>query len=188
MSFSPALSRLPSHTRTIKYQSFEREDGLWDIEASLYDEKAFQFSDRVRGLLQPGDAIHDIATRVTINRQMEVLNIEVDFASVPFSFCNGGADGTALLIGTKLNKGWRVALNESLGRTHGCTHLKELLFGVATAAFQTFATNRVQKPREDDKQTVRPFYMDSCHSWAEDSPVVEKYFPQFFKMSEKLNK
>ncbi|MGO3746690.1 MAG: DUF2889 domain-containing protein, partial [Alcaligenes aquatilis] len=39
----PSIAREPMHTRTITVQSFAREDGLWDLEASLLDVKSYDF-------------------------------------------------------------------------------------------------------------------------------------------------
>ena len=36
--------------------------------------------------------------------------------------------------------GWRRAVNEAVGGTKGCTHLKELLMPAATVAFQTLSS------------------------------------------------
>jgi len=35
MPLSTAVERKHLHTRTIRYDAFERDDGLWDIEAHL---------------------------------------------------------------------------------------------------------------------------------------------------------
>jgi hypothetical protein len=36
-----------------------------------------------------------------------------------------------------MGPGWRQAIDRTIGGVQGCTHLRELLFNMATAAFQT---------------------------------------------------
>ena len=38
---APPVARTPMHTRRLEYQAYERDDGLWDIEARLIDVKPF---------------------------------------------------------------------------------------------------------------------------------------------------
>src|SRR5690606_22654145 len=40
------------------------------------------------------------------------------------------------LIGLTMGPGWRKAIEGAIGGTGGCTHLRELVFNAATAAFQ----------------------------------------------------
>ena len=35
----PAQARVLSHTRAVTYHGYQRDDGLWDIEAHLRDSK-----------------------------------------------------------------------------------------------------------------------------------------------------
>jgi hypothetical protein len=67
-----------------------------------------------------------------------------------------------------------------LGNDKGCTHLRELLFNMATAAFQsvtgTFATQNADKP---------PPHLGRCMTWGFNSPLVERLHPMFFQWPEK---
>ena len=54
----PTVARKPMHNRSIQVHSFEREDGLWDIEAELIDTKSYDFK-RNDGEIRPaGFAFH----------------------------------------------------------------------------------------------------------------------------------
>ncbi|SLN64582.1 DUF2889 domain-containing protein [Oceanibacterium hippocampi] len=181
MSLSEPVSRRPSHQRTIVYRSFEREDGLWDIEGELRDEKASPFQDRERGLMAPGEPVHNMLARVTIDKEMKIHEVEIGMDAVPFAFCGAAGAGAQGLIGARLGRDWRRTLQLNLGGTRGCTHLKEMLFGIATVAFQTFPV-QWDAPQTGDGEPApkKPFFLDGCHSWALDSPVVKRHFPQYY--------
>ncbi|MCA8903234.1 MAG: DUF2889 domain-containing protein, partial [Hyphomonas sp.] len=161
-----------------------REDGLWDIDATVQDSKFYDYFDLERGKLPAGAFVHNISTRVTIDNEMNVREIAYHMEDIPYSFCHGGGENLPKLVGANLAKGWRHALNENLGRTAGCTHLKEMLFGVATVAFQTLSAWRESRTGAESLSTgditETPFYMGGCHSMAFDSPVVEKFYPLFY--------
>lgn len=134
-------------------------------------------------MLETGDPIHAINARVSINQDLEVLAIETDLEAMPFSYCQLAALNTDKLAGKRLNKGWRHSVREALGATNGCTHLAELLPLAATIAFQTQAISSYDPGRlaggQDAQRTQPPFFFGACHTWAPDSPVARKYFPQF---------
>lgn len=171
-------------------ESFECDDGTVDLELRLTDEKRFEYTDRERGRRAPGDPVHGIAARVTIDRDFEVLAIETDLEFMPFSYCQGGAANTGKLVGTRLDKGWRRSVREAMGATHGCTHLAELLCLAPTVAFQTHAIRRADADRAiraaDASQTEPPFFIGGCYSWAPDSPITAKYFPKFAESGSNL--
>lgn len=176
-------SRVSSHLREVAVESFECEDDTIELELRLVDQKRFGFVDRERGAREPGDPVHGINVRICINRNLEVLNIETDLEFMPFSYCQGGATNASKLIGKSLDRGWRRSVREALGTTHGCTHLAELLCLAPTVAFQTTAISLATAGRaigaDDAGQTEPPFFIGGCYSWAPNSPVTEKYFPQF---------
>jgi len=183
MLSQPVASRTANHARRVSFQSFDRDDGLVDIEGRIVDTKNYPYFDRERGMLAPGDPVHDISVRVTINDQLVVRSVEVSMDAVPFTFCGGGADGAQALVGASIAEGWRRRLSECLGRTAGCTHLRELLLALGTVAFQTVSASRDQSLREqgqgDSDRTDNPFFLNGCYSWSQDSPVVARYFPQY---------
>lgn len=53
-SLSVPVPRRLIHTREIRTRGFLRDDGLWDVEGELMDEKSYTYADRERGLL-PAD-------------------------------------------------------------------------------------------------------------------------------------
>ena len=67
-------------------------------------------------------------------------------------------------------------MQQVVGGKQGCTHLTELLKSIATTAYQTLSYERMQK---QDTQ-ARPRYLDTCMSYAADSPVVQREWPAFY--------
>src|SRR3546814_4416445 len=54
----PDIAREPLHTRSIRVESFAREDGQWDLEAELIDVKAYDFPERSGAVHRAGDPVH----------------------------------------------------------------------------------------------------------------------------------
>lgn len=164
-------------------ESYECDDGTVDIELQLVDQKSFGFIDRERGPRDPGDPVHSINVRVSIDRNLEVLNIETDLDDMPFAYCQDAAANVPNLHGKRLDRGWRRSVREVLGATRGCTHLAELLGLAPTVAFQTQAIQRSKSGsaigKDDATHQEPPFFIGGCYSWAADSPVTTTYFPQF---------
>lgn len=182
MPLPPPAPRTPAHTRRIEYRGYHRDDGHWDIEGHLRDTKAYPQRMREQ-LLQPGEAVHDMEVRVTIDDAMTIVDIHAAMRSAPFDVCPQAEVPVRQLIGATLGRGWRRALDEAIGSTRGCTHLRELLFGTATAAFQTLGAYRdhlrQQRGEPEPVSATPPFYMGGCMSWDFDGPVVARVAPQF---------
>jgi hypothetical protein len=169
------------HTRTIRCEGFEREDGCWDIEARIVDTKAYAYDEPFRGRREVGEPVHDMAVRLTLDAEMVVRDIEVDMPSTPYAACQGAAPEFKSLIGRRVGLGWRAAVNEAVGGTRGCTHVRELLFPMATVAFQTMVGwgEDDAKQQPDGSAPQRPYFLDGCKAWASDGDVVVQLYPQF---------
>lgn len=184
-------ARRPVHTRRIVFEAFVRDDGLWDIDCSLHDSKAMEISMRERGVLQPGDPVHLLRVRLTIDDNFTIHDVQTGVGAVPFAECHIAADAPMRkLIGLTMGPGWRKAIDGAIGGVAGCTHLRELVFNAATAAFQTVphyrelernkATGSGPNPpgATGDKP---PFYMGQCMTWSFQGPVVQRIAPQFYR-------
>jgi hypothetical protein len=188
MSDLPApVARRPIHTRQVRFEGFLREDGLWDIDCELADTKADAIHMRERGLLPAGEPVHLLRVRLTVDDDFTIRAVQTATAKVPFRECHQAGDAPMQkLVGLKMGPGWRKALNEAIGGVAGCTHLRELVFNAATAAFQMIPHYRSTQGYtiRDDLQVTQPgqppFYMGQCMSWAFDGPVVQRVAPQFF--------
>ena len=192
MPLSPPVGRQHLHTRRVTCQGFFRDDGLIDIEGRITDEKTYEHSNEWRGPLQPGDFVHDMSIRLTLDHRFVIVDVEAVTDKSPYSMCGNITPNFKRLIGLRIGGGFHRAVRERLGGTEGCTHIVELLGPVATTAFQTAGSRkardladahraRIGKPRTDSgKPKTRPYMLDSCHTWASDSEVTKRWVPDFY--------
>jgi DUF2889 family protein len=178
MPLSKHAPRKHLHTRTIKCGGFERDDGLFDIEAQIIDQKPYAWDDPFQGHRPAGSHMHDMEVRLTLDRTMTVRAIEVTTNHGPYDVCPTVAPAYQSLVGTKVGAGWRKAVAEAAGRTKGCTHISELLMPMATVAFQTMGEWRAKPGETTDK---KPSFIDGCKAWASDGPVVKRLFPLHYR-------
>ena len=123
------------HTRTIHCEGFRRDDGLWDIEARIVDMKTFAYHEPIRGDRKAGDRVHDMIVRLTITDDLEVRDVQVAMPATPYPTCQQAMPAYQGLIGKRIGQGWRRAVLECVGGTKCCTHVRELLFPMATATY-----------------------------------------------------
>lgn len=187
-NLSPPSPRRHINTRRIECEGYRRDDGLLDIEARLVDKKARAYREDVRGIRQPNEPVHEMQLRLTVNKAMVVLGIEIQSVSAPFPTCLRPAPDVGKLVGKSLAKGWRRAVEEALGGVKGCTHVRELLRCAATSAFQTFYSwpevgQPVARPSGSGGQKDRSRFIDSCMGWAADGEIVATFYPQLHRKS-----
>lgn len=175
------------HTRTIHCEGFIRDDGLWDIEARMVDTKAYVFKETSRGIREPDDTVHDMAVRLTMDETLTVTAVAVSMASTPYASCIDASARFDGLVGLQVGPGWRAGVNKCVGGTLGCTHVRELLFPMATVAFQSVfgwpeANPPLDKPGVPERALapdVKPAFINGCYAWAADGLVVAELYPQF---------
>ena len=180
MPLSAPVPRKTSHIRRVTYQGYEREDGLWDMEAELHDSKAHDMpSFRHQGVRLAGDPIHHMWLRVTIDRQLVVHAIEAAMDAHPLQDCPQARPALQGMVGACMARGWRQAIAQHMGGVASCTHLRELLFNMATAAFQTLPAAF----GGGDPDTP-PRHLGQCTGWDFEGTGVTEYFPQFYGRGE----
>jgi hypothetical protein len=171
------------HRRSVECVGYLRNDGLWEVEARLVDTKPFVQRDHYRGLLQPGEPVHDIALRLAVDDRMTIIEAETTMRATPYPTCIEVEPILQRLIGERIGKGWRELVRQKIGRLETCTHLAELLGPAVTALFQTMSYGKTPEHRDslDNQRSAgeRPFFIGGCHSWRTDGPIVAEMFPQF---------
>ena len=194
MPLSPPIGRQHLHTRRVTCQGFFREDGLWDIEGRITDEKSYEHANEWRGPIKPGDLVHDMSIRLTLDNKFTIVDVEAVTDKSPYRICGDVAPDFKKLIGLRIGGGFHREVRARLGGVHGCTHIVELLGPVATTAFQTISSGKARElerahraksdpaPREDapSKPGRKPYVIDTCHAWAADGPVVRRWAPDFY--------
>jgi len=195
MPLSHPVDRELQHLRDIALKGYHRADGLFDIEAHLVDTKTYGFPSDYRGQLNAGEPLHGMWVRMTIDSEMNVISCEAASDFTPYSVCPGAAPAFAGLAGLKIGPGFNRAVNERVGGTKGCTHLREVLAQMATVAFQTLYPIRARlarEAREAQKASgadvageppttpgARPALLGTCHAYALNSPVVKRRWPEW---------
>jgi hypothetical protein len=138
-----------------------------------------------RGHLPAGGAIHHMRLRVTVDDTLTIRAIQTAMDAAPFAYCQNAADPVQKLVGAKLGPGWRKAIEAAIGGVAGCTHLRELLFNLATAAFQTvpieLSRQREARGEQRDPDAPAPYYLGKCMSWDREGPVVQRVMPMYYR-------
>tara|TARA_R100000687_G_scaffold83141_1_gene84870 strand:- start:2405 stop:3022 length:618 start_codon:yes stop_codon:yes gene_type:complete len=188
----PGCERRQYHTRDIQVKGFFRADGLWDIEGHMRDTKTYPFENAHRGTIEPGDAVHDMLLRITIDDQMVIHGAEAVTVAGPYTLCGDIAPDYERLIGLRIGAGFHREVKKRLGGRAGCTHLSELLYPMATVCYQTVYASRDAARRDfglpadppssqDDK---RPGHIDACNAMRADGPLIKEIWPQYYEGEE----
>lgn len=164
------------HTRRVEYRGYEREDGLWDIEGEMIDTKPHAFEIEGERRWDPEEPIHHMHIRVTLDDRMVIRAIAVAMEAFPHQPCPQAQAPMQRMVGETVGRGWRQTIERHLGGIQGCTHLRELLFNLATAAFQSRSASFA--PAVEGQP---PLHLGQCLAWDFNGPVVEKVYPLFFR-------
>jgi len=180
----PENKRRLMHRRSVECLGYLRDDGLWEVEARLVDTKPFVQHDRRRGVMQPGDPVHDIRLRLAVDDTLTIQETGTTMQAIPYLSCVDVEGVLHRLVGERIGKGWREAVRRKIGRLETCTHLAELLGPAVTTLFQTVSSNKGDPEdrawsERAHEMTKPPFFVGGCYSWRRDGPVVAEMFPQF---------
>lgn len=177
MPLTKPAPREALHARRIEARGFRRADGLFDIEAHLTDAKTYAFPNADRGRIEPGEPVHDMWIRLTVDDELVVRGAEAAMDANPYRVCPEITPAYARLVGEKIGPGWTRTVRRLLGGTEGCRHLSEMLAIVATAAFQTVVPLRERLKGDPE---LKPPHIDTCHALASGGEVVKKHYPKFY--------
>lgn len=183
MALSAPAPRRARHTRTIVCDGFQRDDGLWDIEARIIDTKAYRYREPERDLIESGGHVHNMAVRLTVDATYVVRAVEIEMAAHPYASCLGAPPAYQGLVGKSIGPGWRKTVQAHVGGVLGCTHVRELLFPMATVAFQTITgwpedDGSGKAPLVADEPTA---FLNGCKAWDQSGAMVAKLYPKWSK-------
>ena len=178
MPLPPPSARKLIHTRQIACRGYHRDDGLWDIEGSLIDTRTEAMETFGRGKIEPGEHLHEMWLRMTVDSELKVMALEAKTVHAPYPACPYFPDRFRKLVGEHIEPGWTAKVRLLLGGRWGCTHLVELLGPLATTAVQTVYAWRGEIDEHlEDSVAPPPDFINSCHSLAADSEVVRRLWP-----------
>jgi hypothetical protein len=181
MPLPPAApQRQLKHRRQIDVQVFSREDGLWEVDATLVDTKT-RDATMADGLRSAGTPIHDMLLRLVVNRQLDIVAAGSQTSWMPYpGICDDHGDAYAQLVGLNLLQNFRQRLRERLGGTLGCTHITELAQVLPTAVVQGFA-GEVIDTRGTHEGASQPFQIDRCHALRSSGEAVREHYPRWYR-------
>ncbi len=185
------------HTRAIEINGYRRADGRYDIEAHLTDCKSFGQTNYDRGFIEPGEPIHDMWLRLTLDEQMHIEAVEAVSDKTPYVMCPTAAPNFSRLVGMQIKAGFLRDANRMVGGTIGCTHLRELLQQMATTAFQTINPARARRELQAEGGADRPGsdaldtritekwgggnkILNTCLAYDERGPLVKRRWPHLY--------
>ena len=165
------------HQRRVNLDGFKRSDGLWEIEARVLDTKDQDYP-LSSGVRKPGEAVHDMSVRVTIDGKMNILDAVVCVDAAPYmGYCDALLPDYSRIVGLNLFQGFLKAVKELYGNTRGCAHVSELLMFLPTAALQTFASEVL----DNDDSGHKPYQLDRCHALVSTSETVRRFYPRWYR-------
>jgi hypothetical protein len=197
MPLSQPMERERLHTRSIEINGYRRSDGLYDIEAHLTDRKSFGQTNYDRGYIEPGEPVHDMWLRLTLDEQMHIAAVEAVSDKTPYVLCPTAAPNFTRLVGMCIKAGFLREANHAVGGTVGCIHLRELLQQMATTAYQTINPAKVRREmlaegvsdsRGSDALDTRITeiwgsgnkILNTCLAYDEKGPLVKRRWPHLY--------
>ncbi|OGA58407.1 MAG: hypothetical protein A2710_23470 [Burkholderiales bacterium RIFCSPHIGHO2_01_FULL_64_960] len=175
----PAASRRLLHLRRITCEAFEREDGLLDIEALLIDTKPTAEPLVTGRVVEPGEAIHRMRVRLTVDRERRIVAAGAYSEERPYPECEGAEEGYRKLVGLRIEPGFTRQVKQLFRGEAGCTHISELIPPMATTLFQVLWADA--DFANSDPAASSP--VGACHGLRRDGHVVRTYFPALGKES-----
>jgi hypothetical protein len=171
MPLPAAAPRAPIHNRTIVCDGYRREDGLWDIEGRLVDTKSYPFANTWRTEVQPGEPLHEMLVRLTVDNDFTVVAVETASEHTPHRDCGHILPNFQRIVGLRIGPGWSRRIKELTGGVQGCAHHVELINLLATVAFQTIGPLLARERKKSGSTgpvDAKPFLVNSCHIWRAD--------------------
>ena len=156
----------------------------------MTDVRPSSFENYDRGYVSANEPLHHMQMRVTLDESMVIQNVEATTIAAPYSVCPNITDNYKRLIGIKIAPGFNSACREATSGVNGCTHHNDILRILGTVAFQTMwpilkrksntTMTKIDGANGTNAKLKGPL-LNTCHAYAENSPVVQRQWPDFFR-------
>ena len=177
-------NRTEIHHRRIEMRGYRRDDGLYEIDGRVTDVKTQPMRRLDGGREFPaGLPIHDMWVRLVVDETLVVRDILAVTDASPYDVCREAVAPMRAIVGEQIKAGWASMVKAKLGGAKGCTHLMEILIPLATTAYQTLTSVRLQQPEAVDA-SGRPRRIDSCYAYAKERVVVKQLWPKFHQKAD----
>ena len=163
------------HNRKIDTVIYEGASDTIVVEGSLQDRR-FCDSHMPSGEVRPPYTVHHMIIRMELHLpELTILDIEVDFPTVPHEACIETQESLAPIKGMRIAAGFTSKVRKLIDRTKGCTHLLTLLTAMAPAAFQGAWSTRIRQPLNPEIYAgMMGKLKNTCWAWRDGGPLVEK--------------
>ncbi len=177
------VARTLKHRRNFCYEVYEREDGLWDIEAQMQDRKSYPFplASEPRAAAQ---ALHNMILRVTVDAQLNIVAVQANTLVAPYlPQCANIIPDYQQMVGLNIMHGFRAALRAQFSGVLGCTHITELANTLPTVVVQGVGVELASRKRKamGDAQAGMPFQLNQCHALIDTGEAVRLYYPRWYR-------
>ncbi|VTU45754.1 hypothetical protein SRS16P2_00309 (plasmid) [Variovorax sp. SRS16] len=187
MPLSHPQSRQPLNDRTIRCEGFRRDDGLWEVEASLVDTRTYESPTPFRPPVPAGGKFHEMWVRFAMDDARALREVEVRIDSHPFPECPGAVPNFQRLVGLRLGAGFHRELQARVGGEAGCTHVLTLFQTMATVAVQTLSS----QIRWNDRAAAERVYgvppdggpppvVGACLGYGRSGEMVRRIYPEHY--------
>ena len=168
----------PVRKRQLEFFSYPLEGERLIVEGWFRDER-FVVGYTLDGRKLPPGLAHLMCVHLLLGEwPLVILDAEAEMVKVPYEWCLGAEEGIKKIIGLRIVSGFGEEVLKRLGGAKGCSHLTHLLVAMAPAALHGHWAYRSQDPpplpgKLDDIEGVQ-FWINSCHVWGEDGPLIKK--------------
>ncbi len=178
---SRGISRKEIHHRRIDMRGYERSDGLFEVQAHLTDRKPHDFTPPGDSRTVPAHApVHDIKVTIVFDEDLLIHAVDSAMDAYPYLSCPGGGDTLGALVGLHIGRGWASEVRKRLPACDSCTHIREMLIPMASAAYQTLTMLRSHLFDQRDADGW-PVKIDSCHAYGRSRELVRRLWPTHYR-------
>ena len=173
-----------THTRQITCRAFRRKDGLWEIEATVVDEKGEDVPFRSREPVRAGEFMHHMGINFLIDENFTILDVRAAIQATPWTGCGEAVDAYRRLIGLQIGPGFGRLIRERIGSEHGCAHLTDLITQVGNTYTQASWPGRVARQVAIDPDPRRwpdsraLAFVGECRVWKRDGDTLRQEYPE----------
>ncbi len=166
------------HERNISISTYSAGEDSIMVEGILKDTRHCSIYSVTTGDQHPPGTVHEMALRLLLGANLEVLDLEVDMPHMPRNECYEMARSLEPLMGHRITSGFTRWVKKTFGGPHGCTHLNALLLAMAPPAVQGLYSAAMMKPRTVGEASLildSGYLVDSCRIWRSEGPLVKEF-------------
>lgn len=165
----PGSDEVPTHSRRIEFDTYERGDDLLVV-GRLRDDRPW-----AAGRAQP-EHVHDMVLEVSVRRpELVIVAARAEMRRFPHAECPQIETAFRELVGLRVGRGYTREVQERFGRQLGCTHLELLARLIGPVVIQSLPSSALRTGPEEDVGAALAgvgagWIADSCHVWASEPP------------------